>query len=254
MINVYSLGSGSKGNCMVISDGKSCVMIDAGLSEKTIMKKLVEIGLRKEDINGILVTHEHNDHVRSLSELSYYIPFYSHYETVEALKSTLYSVKNSNEIEEKSFEINGFNIKPFAVSHDAVRPLGYVIDNGNEKVAYLTDTGYISQGILNKIKGCDSVIIESNHDKELLIRGAYPERLKRRILSDKGHLCNEETALCVNDLIKSGTQKILLSHISENNNLAELAYWTTVKYLMNNGCDMKKIKVKVAPQRETVIL
>ena len=106
---------------------------------------------------------------------------------------------------------------------------------------------------MKQIEGCDTVVIESNHDKELLLHGSYPERLKRRIFSDKGHLCNDETALTVCDLAKKGANRIMLAHISENNNLGELAYWTTARALKKMGAN-EDVEVKIALQRETVVL
>lgn len=255
MISVYSLGSGSKGNCVILSDGKTNVMIDAGLSPRATFSKLAEIGMRTEDLSGILLTHEHNDHVKSLPILSSFLPVFSHEETLQIVTETVEGVSEDGFCPvDKPFVVGGFEVTPFAVNHDAVHPLGFVVDNGKEKVGYLTDTGYISKGIVKAISGCDTVVLESNHDKELLLRGSYPERLKRRILSDKGHLCNEETALAVCDLAKTGAKRFLLAHVSENNNLTELAYWTTVRSLAQKGAIKGDVTVKVALQRETVIL
>ena len=254
-ISIYSLGSGSKGNCVIVANGKSNIMIDAGLTPRATRQKLNEIGLSINDIDGILLTHEHNDHVKSLEDLTFHIPLFSNYQTLRAVENRSFvNAKKVIEIEESTFTLGDYEITPFSISHDAARPFGFILSDGKEKVGYLTDTGYVSKGIMNKIAGSDIVVIESNHDEELLRRGAYPERLKRRILSDKGHLNNYETALTVNDLVKGGTKKIMLAHISENNNLSELAYWTTVKCLNKNGISEKDIALKVAMQRETVIL
>lgn len=259
-INVYSLGSGSKGNCIIVSDGQSSIMIDAGLGIKSTYKNMREVGFSINDVKGILLTHEHNDHIRSLSEMSEYVKIYSNSETLNAVNTMFCGNINSDNlcpIEEKPFCIGNFEITPFSVSHDAVNPFGYVINNGHEKVGYLTDTGYVSKGVFKHIIDSDVIVLESNHDRELLMRGAYPERLKRRIFSDKGHLCNDETALVVCDLVKNKTKKVLLAHVSENNNLTELAYWTTVKRLEETGVKSGingDVEVKVALQRETVII
>ena len=254
-ISVYSLGSGSKGNCVIISNGNSSVMVDAGLGVRSTAKKIREAGFGLCDINGILITHEHNDHIKSISELSDYIPVYSHSDTLNAFmySNSGANIKNLNAVEEKSFCLGDFEITPFSVSHDAAHPYGFTINNGKEKVGYVTDTGYISKGILKNIYGCDVIVLESNHDTELLMRGNYPDKLKKRIFSDKGHLCNNETALTVCDLVKGGAKKFMLAHVSENNNLTELAYWTTVKKL-EMTYPGEDLRVKVALQRETVIL
>ena len=253
-INVYSLGSGSKGNCFVVSNGETNIMIDAGLSVRATVSKLAEIGLRIQDISGVLLTHEHNDHIRCLAQLSTYLTVYSHGDTLSAVSDIDGIRFDSLKAEEKSFELGDFFITPFSVSHDAVHPYGFVIETEREKLSYVTDTGYISKGVMKAIEGSDIVIMESNHDRELLMRGWYPERLKRRILSDKGHLSNEETALAVRDLAKSGTERFMLAHLSENNNLGELAYWTTSRLLRAAGIKKDEVTVKVACQRETVIL
>lgn len=251
---MYSLGSGSKGNCFVLSDGKTNIMIDAGLSVRATVSKLAEIGLRLQDVSGILLTHEHNDHIRSLAQLSTFLPVYSHGDTLSEVEKIDGVRLASLNAEEKGFCIGNFFVTPFDVSHDAAHPYGFVVETGKEKLAYVTDTGYISKGIMKKIDGCGTVVLESNHDKELLMRGGYPERLKRRILSDKGHLSNDETALAVRDLAKSGTKRFMLAHLSENNNLGELAYWTTARLLSGAGIRKEEVTVAVASQRETVIL
>lgn len=253
-ISVYSLGSGSKGNCFVLSDGKTNIMIDAGLSVRATVKKLAEIGLRIQDVSGILLTHEHSDHIKSLVALSTYLPIYSHEDTLEAV-SCLDGIRCASlNPTSGRFDLGNFEVTPFKVSHDAVHPYGFALYNGAEKISYLTDTGYVGKGVMKVIQGSDVVVIESNHDRELLMRGAYPERLKKRILSDKGHLSNEETALCVCDLAKCGAKRFLLAHLSENNNLGELAYWTTAKLLAKNGAKEEDVTVKVADQRITVTL
>ena len=255
MINVYSLGSGSKGNSILISDGKNNILIDAGLTLKNIKKKLAELSLGLGDISGVLITHEHGDHIRSVADIGSFLPIYSHNDTIDAIRNVVGSIKcDFRPIDESPFTVWDYEITPFCTSHDAVHPFGYVIDNGKEKFAYCTDTGFISRGVMKHLVGCKSVMIESNHDRELLLRGPYSEKLKRRIMSDKGHLCNNETALTVCDLVKSGTERIMLAHLSEQNNLVELAYWTTVRQLTNKGIKESDVNIKVALQKETVII
>ena len=253
-ISVISLGSGSKGNCHVLTDGKTSVLIDAGLGYKTTKDKLEEAGVTDADIKGVLLTHEHADHVKSLSYLSERYAIYSHEDTLRCVSSCMLGIVGKNlRAVESPFEVGTLRITPFTVSHDAVHPFGFIVENDESKVGYLTDTGYIGKGMLQTLKGCDAVILESNHDKELLLRGNYPPQLKKRILSDKGHLCNEESALAVRDLAVGGTKRFLLAHISENNNLNELAYWTARKTLESKGI-MDGITLKVAFQRRTVVL
>lgn len=254
MMKVYSLGSGSKGNCMVVTNGKNSVLIDAGLSPRTTMTKLSQVGILPHELDAVLVTHEHSDHIRSIAEIAAVAPVYSHTETLDAIgKIVPLPYKQTMEVDEKGFRLGSMDVTPFRVSHDAVYPFGFVIKDEDDSVCYMTDTGYIGKGMMRMALGCNKVVLESNHDKEMLIRGAYPEYLKRRILSDTGHLCNEESALTCGELAKNGTKKILLAHLSENNNLSELAYWTTRSYLEKCGAG-KEVTLKVAAQKDTVLL
>ncbi len=253
-IRVCSLRSGSKGNCVLISDGRTHLLIDAGLNPTLIAKKLADLDVSLADVSALLVTHEHDDHIRGVEALSQFMPIYSHPDTLEVLTSRQNIPLKKLMPTEAEFSIGTLDITPFDVSHDAVHPYGYSVKDWESKVTYLTDTGYISKGIMNILRGSDTVILESNHDKELLLRGKYPEYLKRRIMSEKGHLSNEETALTSLDLVKGGTRKIMLAHLSEQNNLRELAYWTTAEFLRRNlGEDARACSLYVATQKDTVV-
>ncbi|MGN1042362.1 MAG: MBL fold metallo-hydrolase [Christensenellales bacterium] len=254
-IKVCSLGSGSKGNCVLISDEKTHLLIDAGLNATVIAKKLAQFDLMLTDIDALLITHEHDDHVKSVESMAQFMPVYSHPDTLEAISNKYdLPVKYLMDVEQ-GFSIGSLDVTPFPVSHDAVHPFGYSISDWESKFTYLTDTGYVSKGIMSIMRGSNTVMLESNHDKELLLRGKYPEYLKMRILSERGHLCNDESALTALELVKSGTEKIMLAHVSEQNNLPELAYWTTAEFLRKNlGDDARACSVFVASQRETVVV
>ena len=258
MIKVYSLGSGSKGNCMLINDGNNSLLIDAGLSLTTTKKKLSEIGIDIKDISGILLTHEHRDHIAGLPKLSEYLLVYTHQDTINAMinGSSMVKIDNSDALHpiDKEFELDGFYITPFDTSHDAAHPLGFIIQTSKEKLAYMTDSGYVSEGAFMHMSGADTVVIESNHDEEMLLRGSYAPYLKKRVWSDRGHLRNTETALTVADLAKNGARRVMLAHLSENNNLPELAYWESFSKLKNIGVEQGDVLLKVASQIETVTL
>lgn len=255
MIKICSLGSGSKGNCVLINNGKNRLLIDAGLSVNAIFKKLKELGLNFNDIDGILLTHEHDDHIKSIEALSAFIPVYSHPDTLEYVKDKYaMPLRHQMEVEEQYFNIGSFDILPFRTSHDALHPYGFVINDCDSKLSYLTDTGFISKGVMNLIKGSDTVMIESNHDEELLTLGVYPYYLKKRILSEVGHLSNEECALTIASLLECGASKFMLAHLSEKNNLPELAYWTTANFLAKKGFSCKDYQLKIASQKQTVFL
>ncbi|NCA91897.1 MBL fold metallo-hydrolase [bacterium] len=254
-ISVCSLGSGSKGNCVLISNEKNNVLIDAGLSASCIYKKLAQHGLSFSDIDAVFITHEHDDHIKGVAELACVVPIYSHPDTLDCIAQKCnVPLKNLMEIEEKEFSIGSLDVLPFRVSHDAIHPYGYRICDYQSKFTYMTDTGYISKGMFSIAAGSDIIMLESNHDTELLKKGKYPEYLKRRILSDLGHLSNEESALTVCDLVKKGATKIMLAHISENNNLPELAYYTTVNFLTTMQIERSAYTLKVASPKETVML
>lgn len=253
-IKVCSLGSGSKGNCVLISDEKTHLLIDAGLSPVIIAKKLADFDLLLTDIDALLVTHEHDDHIKGVASLAQFMPVYSHPDTLEQILTKYpIPIKYLMDVEE-GFSIGTMDIEPFDVSHDAAHPYGFCIKDWESKFTYMTDTGYVSAGAMALMRGSNTVMLESNHDTELLLRGKYPEYLKKRILSERGHLCNDETALTALDLVKSGTEKIILAHISEHNNLPELAYWTTKQVLKRElGEDARACALYVASQKETVI-
>lgn len=251
-LKVAILGSGSKGNCSFVTDGRTNVLIDAGLNPTVIVKKLSELGVDLSDIDALLLTHEHDDHIKAVEQIAPFTQVYSHPDTLDAVeKRQRIPLKNRMEIEGETFSIGTLDIQPFLVSHDAAHPFGYVVSDFETKVTYMTDTGYVSKGMMAAAKGSDMVILESNHDKELLLRGVYPYYLKRRILSDKGHLANEESALAGYDLIESGAKRLVLAHLSEQNNLPELAYWTTKNHLENKGVTDKDCLLTVATQWKT---
>lgn len=254
-ISVSSLGSGSKGNCVLISNGKNNLLIDAGLSFNCIYKKLAMHGLSIADIDAVFLTHEHDDHIKGVAELGTVLPVYSHPDTLEYVAAKYpIPLKNLMEIEEQEISIGTLDILPFRVSHDALHPYGYRICDSDSKFTYMTDTGYISKGMFAIASGSDTIMLESNHDTELLKKGKYPEFLKRRIMSDVGHLSNEESALTVYELVCKGATKIMLAHISEQNNLPELAYYTAVNFLSKMNVERNAYTLKVASQKDTVIL
>ncbi len=254
-ISVCSLGSGSKGNCVLISNGKNNLLIDAGLNFRTVYKKLTMLGLSIADIDAVFITHEHDDHIKGVAELGTVLPIYSHPDTLEYIaKKYPVPLKNLMDIEEQELSIGTLDILPFRISHDALHPYGYRICDCDSKFTYMTDTGYISKGMFSIASGSDIVMLESNHDTELLKKGKYPEFLKRRILSDVGHLSNEESALTIYDLVCKGAKKIMLAHISEQNNLPELAYYAAANLLTKRNVERNAYTLKVASQKDTVTL
>lgn len=249
-IRLCALGSGSKGNSVLIDNGKNRLLIDAGLGARDLKKRLNMAGLELSDLDGILITHEHNDHIRALESFAKVVPVYAHDYTMDAIiKKCDISLKQQMNFDNDNFSIGSLDILTFKVSHDATYPLGFCISDENSKVTYATDLGYCSKEFLSKANGSDIIVIESNHDLDMLLNGRYPGFLKRRVGSNVGHLSNYSCAVAINELAEAGTRKFILSHLSEQNNLPELAYWTTTDYLKNKGAAEGDIKLYVASQR-----
>ena len=238
MIKFCSLISGSSGNCTFISSGDTNLLIDCGLSGKNLEKLLALIDVRPSDINAMLITHEHIDHVRGAGVVSrrHNIPIAATQKTHMAMDIGNISDENRILINPyEDFEIGNIGIKAFQIPHDAADPVGYSFFAENKKYTLATDMGNMSDSLLNEIKGSHSVILESNHDVEMLRIGPYPYPLKQRILGDFGHLSNEMAAQTALALVKSGTQNIMLGHLSENNNTPEIAQLETYNVLTGAG-------------------
>lgn len=238
-MNFISLISGSSGNASLISYKNTNLLIDCGASGKALEKSLLAAGTSIQAINAVLLTHEHSDHIKGVGVLArrYGFPIY-------ATRGTLSSLTKVGEIADtlknnisagNRFDIGDIEITPFNIHHDAAEPVGYSFMCGDDKYAIATDTGHVSRELLNMLKGSRAVILESNHDIEMLRCGPYPFHLQQRILSDYGHLSNEaasETALA---LVRSGTEHIALGHLSEHNNLPEIALLETNQRLTSAG-------------------
>ncbi|KAB3530212.1 MBL fold metallo-hydrolase [Alkaliphilus pronyensis] len=240
-IRFCSLASGSSGNCHFISDNQEFLLVDAGLSGKRIQGKLLEIDVDPHKLTGLLISHEHNDHIHSAGILSrrFNIPIYANEGTCRGMAGKLGKVCEGNiKVFEtgKPFSINSFDITPYSISHDANDPVGFSIKNNNIKISITTDLGYFSDEIINHIKDSDLVVLESNHDEEMLKVGSYPYYLKRRILSKIGHLSNEAAAQAIVSLVKNNVTRVMLAHLSKENNFPELAMETT-----NNALALNKM-------------
>jgi phosphoribosyl 1,2-cyclic phosphodiesterase len=266
MIKFASLYSGSSGNCIFVGTDKTRILIDAGLSGVAIISALKSIGEDPANINGILVTHEHSDHIKGVGILSrkFDIPIYANIKTWEQMEPCIGNVKDKNiriieketrkphlcslleyvgeseEVEEctsyKSFEIGDIGIVCWPISHDAKEPVSYALYMDNMKISVATDMGYASDVVRDNLKGSDLLFIESNHDVEKLKKGRYPWSLKKRILSDVGHLSNEACASVVRECVCEGTKQVVLGHLSQENNFPHLAYNASKNMLDDIGC------------------
>lgn len=240
-LHISILASGSSGNSILVSTDHHKLLVDAGLSGKGISELLAKVGVRGEEIDGILITHEHVDHIRGVGILSrrYGIPIYANEGTWNAAAHSLGKISEANcKVFSGAFSLGCFDIQPFAIPHDAAAPVGYVIRSGKEEMAVATDMGHVTPEVLSALKGVKHVVLESNHDLEMLKFGPYPWSLKQRIMSQVGHLSNDDAGACVVKLAETCAPCIYLAHLSKDNNVPELAYLTVKNTIEEHGLQL----------------
>ena len=249
-----SLVSGSSGNCTLLSHKNTMLLVDCGLSAKKLEQTVSTIGISPEKICGLLVTHEHSDHTKGIGTLSrkYQIPVYATVGTHEAMIDLSISEKAVRYITPGiDLEIGDIGIKPFSIPHDAKNPVAYNFFFDEKKLTLATDMGHITDEILSNIKGSIAVLLESNHDINMLKNGRYPAFLKQRILGKRGHLSNEDAANVALKLAKSGTKHLMLGHLSNENNTPRAAFIKTAEVLTAGGAEVQKdITLTVASRYE----
>lgn len=237
-MKIVNLSSGSEGNLTYIETSEAKILVDAGLSCKEIELRLSLLGVSGEEIDAIIVSHEHSDHTKGIDVFcsKHNTKIYAHVDEWPALNKKLFKV---NPLQKYSFTAAPFNIKDitvtaFKVPHDSVCCVGFTIENNYKKISICTDLGTISDNILQNIYGSQLVFLEANHDVQMLKNNIrYCASLKQRILSSRGHLSNLDSAKAIQQLVKNGTKRVVLSHLSKENNNATLAY-ETVKTILNN--------------------
>lgn len=245
-MRIVNLASGSKANSTFVEYNDTRILIDVGLIEKTLKERLLEIGEKLEDINAVLITHEHSDHIKALKSLAkkYDIDFYLHKKLIDSgfLAEIKFKQGKLHPFEEEKFCINDLEITPFAVSHDAIAPVGFTINvlGSKSKFGIVTDTGVVSEKMKKQLSGSKIVFIESNYDENMLLNGFYPYQVKQRIFGEKGHLSNIQSLELAKFLFKNGTKCFVLSHISQNNNTYDLAYLNFINYFQSNGFVLDK--------------
>lgn len=244
-MKIKTIASGSKGNCSIVLINETKFIIDMGISYLTLKKSLEENSLSFDQFTGVLITHNHKDHINGLASLikktnlQLFIPT----EMYEGIKEIV--PKDRCEFIDDIQKINGITIELIHTSHDAPCSLGYIISDDTSSIVYITDTGYINRKYLSKMVNKDLYLIESNHDEVMLMDGPYPRFLKERVISDKGHLSNTTTSKYLKKIVGERTKYIILAHISEKNNTEELAYSCTKNILEND-----KINIIIAKQYE----
>lgn len=230
-----SIASGSSGNCQFVEYKNTRILIDAGLSGKKIEKNLKSRGIDPSTIDAILVTHEHRDHVTSVGVLSrrYNIKVFSNIETAQAMTPVVKKINSENIYifeNNRAFNFKDLKIKAFDTFHDCQKGCGFVI-MGNKKISLLTDTGWVNSNAFESMKGSSLYYLESNHDVDMLINGRYTWASKKRIMSTKGHLSNENCAEVLEKLLSKNQEIVVLGHLSNENNNPEIAAKTNEQYL-----------------------
>ncbi|MBU3091067.1 MBL fold metallo-hydrolase [Clostridium sp. CM028] len=236
------LYSGSSGNSIFVASENTKILVDAGMPGKSIESALKEINQDPNDIDGIFITHEHSDHIKGAGIISrrYNIPIYANENTWEAMKIKIGKIKENNIkiINNNSVDIKDMHIINYNISHDAAAPIGYALYSGNKKACIATDLGYFSDEVKNMIKDADVILLESNHDVEMVKFGPYPYPLKRRILSNMGHLSNDACGKAIVEIMNDKQKHIFLGHLSKTNNYPDLAYQTVVNILKENHIEI----------------
>ena len=242
-LSFCSLSSGSSGNCYIIKSERTALLVDAGISGKKILEGLAALGTAPEEIMGILVTHEHIDHVKSVKVLTKKLP----YVNVYASRGTWECINDKVDIEKqrvvfagREFVLGDITVRPFALSHDAVEPVGYAFEQGGKQISIVTDTGIVTEEIHSVIKCADLLVIEANHDVHTIQFCNYPYTVKRRIMGNFGHLSNDAAAeeicrICNED---DKYREVVLAHLSKETNFPEMAYQT-----IKNSIEEKNIYI-----------
>lgn len=237
------LASGSTGNAFYIESNKEKLLVDAGLSGKQLDRLFSQVDVDPRELSGILVTHEHSDHVKGLGIIArkYNLPIYANAKTWKAMEKSIGKLTvdqkfHFNMEETKTF--GDIDVESFGVSHDAAEPMFYTFRNAGKKVALVTDLGYVSERIKKTIEGADAYIFEANHDVSMLRMGRYPWSVKQRILGDSGHVSNEDSGLALSEVIGNDTKRIYLAHLSQDNNMKDLARMSVGNILTERGIEI----------------
>lgn len=238
----YSIASGSSGNCAVWQAGDTAVLIDLGVSVRALNQALKRIDMQIEDFSAVLLTHEHVDHTRGLATFTkrYDLPIYATFGTAAAILQKLpQAQKNLHTFAGgEQFTVEDLHIQSMPISHDAAEPVAYRIDGGGHQLGYVTDTGFLPEQVQKQVSGCDTIVLESNHDIDMLRTGPYPMYLKQRIRGKYGHLSNEDCAKGAQELAKNGARRLILAHLSDKNNNPLTALRCTQRALHGSECEL----------------
>lgn len=252
-MKVCVLSSGSGGNCTLIESGKTKILVDLGTSSLYAEKRLREINIEPEEIAGIFITHTHVDHIKGIKV------FLKKYNTKlylsEIILKEIYNeIKPQNyEIIDSEINLNDFNVTMFKISHDTEDANGFIFESNGRSVVYVTDTGYLNIRNHKLLTNRNMYVFESNHDVEMLMNGHYPYHIKQRILGDKGHLSNKDSAYYLSKFVGNNTKCVILAHLSKDNNTKELALETLQDCLKKCNKDVEKILIAEQDKRTELI-
>ncbi|MBM6869893.1 MBL fold metallo-hydrolase [Pseudoflavonifractor phocaeensis] len=254
MLTLTTLASGSSGNCTLVSDGHTHLLVDAGISARRITTALKAMDIDPKTLAGVLITHEHSDHISGLATLTKQLPFplYASAGTARALLDKLPALTEDRVrafIPGDTFEIGALGVETFPTPHDAAQSTGYALTDGGRKAAVVTDLGHVTPEVEEGIRGAHLLVAETNHDPEWLRSGDYPYFLKERILGSRGHLSNEDGARLICAAARQGVRTVVLAHLSKDNNTPQRAYDTVAMALMRQGAELDRdVVLDVAPR------
>lgn len=255
MLTLTTLASGSSGNCTLLSDGETHLLLDAGISCRRICTALAALKIAPESLSAVLITHEHSDHISGLATLHkrFQLPIYTSPGTarqlcyrIAALEDVVRPCPPGN-----SFTAGGLDIETFPISHDAAEPMGFAVSDGNRKAALVTDLGVVTEAVRRGMAGAQLVLVEANHDVEWVRSGPYPYYLKERILGRQGHLSNEDGGSLALGAVQNGARTVVLGHLSRENNTPQRAFNAVNAILSAYGPREPGLTLSVAPRDQT---
>lgn len=240
MIKVHILASGSTGNAALFQFGGTSILVDAGISARRIANGLKAVGIEVNDIDALVLTHEHSDHIRGVEVLvrRHQIPVYARARTWECLPFRDNIPSSCCRILDDAMNIGRVDMRCFRIPHDAVEPVGFTFYYRHRKLAFATDVGSVTKTVIDELSDADIVVLEANHDRHLLATGPYPRFLKERISGGKGHLSNDHSARVLAQIRMKPGLRVFLAHLSQHNNRPDLAEATIAQYLRQQGCDV----------------
>jgi phosphoribosyl 1,2-cyclic phosphodiesterase len=242
-VKISVLGSSSTGNCTFIASSQTKILLDAGFSPTQTLKRLHIIGESLDDIDALIISHEHTDHVNGITGLlsKRRIPVYIGERTFAALTPPIPCDRLETIKAGEPFFLKDLTISPFSIPHDAIDPLGFTFEAAGIRIGHVTDLGFLTELVVQRLRGCDVLVLESNHDLEMLKVGPYPWFVKQRIMGREGHLSNEVTARFLSDNFDGQARYIVLAHLSESNNHPAIARMVAAQALEPRGFDLERL-------------